>query len=192
MLRPEKEAAVAELEERLTGSDGVFVTEYRGLTVSELAKLRRSLRERSAEFKVVRNTLTKLALERSGKQDLVDFFEGPTAVAFYSGDAVPVAKALRDFSQDHPSLVIKGGSLAAAVLSADDVVKLARVEPREVLLAEAASAMKAPLHRAATAVSGLIQKAAFVLGALLERVEKQGGAAGDSLAGEASPGGVGE
>lgn len=174
MPRPEKEAAVAELEAKLSESEGIFVTEYRGLNVSELAELRRSLRERSAEFKVVRNTLTKLALERAGKQDLGDLFEGPTAVAFYSQDAVPVAKALRDFSLDHPSLVIKGGSLAEGVLSADDVDRLARIEPREVLLAKTAGAMKAPLHRVAGATSGILQRAAGVLGARLRALEEQG------------------
>ncbi len=174
MLKADKKAAVAEIEAKLTESDGVFITEYRGLSVEELAELRRSLRERSAEFRVVRNTLTKLALERVGRSDLSYLFEGPTAVAFYSGDAVPVARALRDFARDHPALVIKGGSLAEAVLAAEDVEKLARIEPREVLLAKAAGGMKAPLYRVAGAVSGILQRAAYLFQARLDQLEKEG------------------
>jgi large subunit ribosomal protein L10 len=185
--RPEKEAIVAELEERLSESDGVFVTEYRGLTVAELADLRRSLREKSAEFKVVRNTLTKLALERVGQRDLTDLFEGPTAVAFYAGDPVVVAKALRDFSQDHPSLVIKGGTLASSVLGADDVDRLAKIEPREVLLGKTAGALKAPLFRVASAVQGVLQRAAYVFGARLEQLGGEGTITGDvEAAGESA------
>lgn len=169
--RPEKEAAVAELEKRLEEAEGVFVTEYRGLTVAELAALRSSLRENSADFKVVRNTLTKIALERTGKQELAHFFEGPTALAFYSGDAVPVAKALREFAQQHPSLVIKGGTLASKVLVAEDVERLAKIEPREVLLSKAAGAVKGPLYGVAAAASGLLRKAAWVLGERLRQME---------------------
>jgi len=169
--RPEKEAVVAELEKSLNESQGVFITEYRGLTVAELAQLRNALRQNSAEFKVVRNTLTKIALERTGKQSLSHFFEGPSALAFYKGDAVPVAKALRDFAQDHPSLVIKGGTLASRVLVAEDVERLAKIEPRDVLLSKAAGAMKAPLFGVAAATSGLLRRAACALGARLRQAE---------------------
>ncbi len=187
MPRPEKEAAVAELEERISRSDGIFVTEYRGLTVAELAELRSTLRDRSAEFKVVRNTLTKLALERAGKQDLADFFEGPTAVAFYTGDPVTVAKALRDFSRSHPALVLKGASLQDSVLGADQVERLATIEPREVLLSKAAGAMKAPLYRVASTAAGILQKTAYLLGARLRDLEESGGATGGETSDSSSP-----
>jgi large subunit ribosomal protein L10 len=168
MPRAEKEAAVADLRKRIETSQGIFVTEYRGLKVRELADLRRSLRERSAQYKVVRNTLTKLALSGTPFEDLSELFVGPVALAFYTGDPVEVAKALVDFSKEHPALVIKGGTLDGRRLGAEDVERLARLEPREVLLAKAAGALKAPLYRAIQGPSGLLSKAAWVFKARLD------------------------
>lgn len=112
MARPDKAAAVAELADQFRGSNAAVLTEYRGLTVAQLKTLRRSLGE-DTQYAVVKNTLTKIAANEAGISTLDDLFNGPTAVAFITGDPVVSAKGLRDFAKDNPNLVIKGVSLTA-------------------------------------------------------------------------------
>src|SRR5947208_4125020 len=148
MANAEKVAAVAELTERFKDSAGAVMTEYRGLTVAQLADLRRSLGDH-ATFAVVKNTLTKIAVTEAGLGDeLSSLLVGPSAIAFVSGDPVEAAKGLRDFAKAHPLLVIKGGVLDGKSLTPDEIKKLADLEPREVLLAKLAGAMKASLSGA--------------------------------------------
>src|SRR6201986_2321348 len=142
MANAEKVAAVAERTERFNGSSGAVLTEYRGLTVSQLAELRRTLGG-NATFAVVKNTLTKIAVTEAGLSDqLSPMLVGPSAIAFVDGDVVEAAKGLRDFSRANPLLVIKGGVLDGKAITPDEVIKLADVEPREVLLAKLAGALK--------------------------------------------------
>ena len=131
MARPDKAAAVAELAEQFRSSNAAVLTEYRGLTVAQLKQLRRSLGE-NAQYAVVKNTLTKIAANEAGITTLDDLFNGPTAVAFVTGDPVESAKGLRDFAKDNPNLIIKGGVLDGKALSADEIKKLADLESREV------------------------------------------------------------
>lgn len=172
MAKPEKEALVREIKERVEDSDGIFVTEYRGLRVAEMAELRAMLRKRSADFRVLRNTLTKIAIRDTSASVVEDLFSGPTAVAFYAGDPVEVAKALVDFSKGHPALVIKGGTLAGGRIGPADIERLARIEPREVLMSKAAGAMKAPMQRAVAAPASILQKAAYVMKARLDTLAR--------------------
>jgi large subunit ribosomal protein L10 len=149
MARADKVAAVAELTERFQESSGALLTEYRGLTVTQLSELRKSL-DGNATFAVVKNTLTKIAAAEAGvTADLTDLLAGPSAIAFVNGDVVEAAKGLRDFSQANPLLVIKGGVLDGKPLTPAEIVKLADLESREVLLAKLAGAMKASLAGAA-------------------------------------------
>ena len=138
MPRPEKTAAVEEIRTRLTESDAAVLTEYRGLTVPELAELRSALRTAGTDYKVFKNTLARLAVEAAGLTELLPMLVGPTAIAFVKGDAVMAAKALRDFAKANQSLVIKGGLLGPRVLAPGEIAELAEVEPREVLLARLA------------------------------------------------------
>jgi large subunit ribosomal protein L10 len=155
MANAEKVAAVAELTERFRGSSGAVLTEYRGLTVAQLAELRRSLGD-NATFAVVKNTLTKIAVTEAGlAEQLSPMLTGPSAVAFVSGDVVEAAKGLRDFTRANPLLVIKGGVLDGKALTPAEVIRLADVEPREVLLARLAGAMKATQGRAAATFNAL-------------------------------------
>jgi len=147
MARPDKAAAVAELTDAFRGSSAAVLTEYRGLTVAQLKELRRSLAG-NATYSVVKNTLTKIAAKEAGVDTLDSLLEGPSAIAFITGDPVEVAKSLRDFGRTHPLLVVKGGVLEGKALSADEVRKLADLESREVLLAKLAGAMKASLSQA--------------------------------------------
>ncbi len=155
MVNAEKVAAVAELTERFRDSEGAVLTEYRGLTVAQFAELRNSLRDH-ATFTVVKNTLTKIAVTDAGLADqLSPLLVGPSAIAFVDGDVVEAAKGLRDFARTNPLLVIKGGVLDGKAISPSEIIQLADLEPREVLLAKLAGAMKASLAGAAATFNAL-------------------------------------
>jgi len=155
MANAEKVAVVAELTERFKDSNGAVLTEYRGLTVAQLAELRGALHGH-ATFNVVKNTLTKIAVTEAGLQEqLSSLLSGPSAVAFISGDVVEAAKGLRDFAKANPLLVIKGGVVDGKAINANEIIKLADLEPRDVLLAKLAGAMKASLAGAAATFNAL-------------------------------------
>lgn len=149
MPTEKKTAVVEEIREKLTSADAAMLTEYRGLTVTQLAELRAALRPAGTEYKVFKNRLAKLAVEGAGLSDLVPMLEGPVAIAFVKGDAVVAAKALRDFGRTYPALVLKGGLLDERILTAADLAALADVLPRDVLLARLAGGFQAPLTKAA-------------------------------------------
>jgi len=171
MARPDKAAAVAELTDAFRDSSAAVLTEYRGLTVAQLKELRRSLAP-NATYAVVKNTLTKIAAREAGVDAFESLLEGPSAIAFVSGDPVDVAKSLRDFGKNHPLLVIKGGVFEGKAISADDVRKLADLESREVLLSKLAGAMLGSLTKAVSTFAAPLSQMARLLGAL----EAKGGA----------------
>jgi large subunit ribosomal protein L10 len=183
MARPDKSAAVAELTDAFRNSNAAVLTEYRGLTVAQLKALRRSL-SGNAEYFVVKNTLTKIAAKEAGVDAFDSLLAGPSAIAFISGDAVEVAKGLRDFSKTNPLLVIKGGVLDGKALSAADVQKLADLESREVLLSKLAGAMVASLSQAAALFQAPLSQAARTVEALRAQVEATGGPAAAAPAAE--------
>lgn len=155
MARADRAAAVAELKTEFESSNGAMLTEYRGLTVSQLSELRRSLGD-TARFAVVKNTLTKIAATDAGIDDqFKQLLEGPSAIAFVKGDMVEAAKGLRDFSKANPLLVIKGGVVDGKSMTAEQIGKLADLESREVLLAKLAGAMKASMANAAATFNAL-------------------------------------
>ena len=177
MANAEKVAVVAELTERFKDSSGAVLTEYRGLTVAQLAELRASLGG-NATFAVVKNTLTRIAVTDAGLEtQLSSLLSGPSAIAFVGGDVVEAAKTLRDFSKANPLLVIKGGVLDGKAINATEIVKLADLEPREVLLAKLAGAMKASLAGAAATFNALPVQMAQLAEAL--RVKRE--AAGETV-----------
>ena len=181
MANAEKVAAVAELTGKFRDSSGAVLTEYRGLTVAQLAQLRKSLGEH-ATFAVVKNTLTKIAVAEAGLSDqLAPLLAGPSAIAFVGGDVVEAAKSLRDFNKANPLLVIKGGVLDGKAMTPAEVIKLADLEPREVLLAKLAGAMKATQARAAGAFNALPVQMAQLADALRAKLE-----AGEAPAAEAA------
>ena len=187
MARADKVAAVAELTDRFKDSGGVVLTEYRGLSVSQLSELRQSLGD-NATFSVVKNTLTKIAVSEAGLEgQLASLLEGPSAIAFVGGDVVEAAKGLRDFSRDNPALVIKGGVLDGKSLTPDEITRLADLEPREVLLAKLAGAMTASMSRAAAVLNALPTQVAQLAEALRVQREQQGGEQAAEPAAEAAP-----
>ena len=168
MANQEKIAAVAEITERFQGSSAAVLTEYRGLTMSQLTQLRRSL-GRDTTYAVVKNTLTKRAAAEAGFPVADELLTGPTAIAFIKGDPVEAAKGLRDFSRTNPLLVIKGGVLDGKVLSPAEIRQLADVEPREVLLAKLAGAMNGSLAKAAGLFQAPLSQVARLAAALQEK-----------------------
>jgi large subunit ribosomal protein L10 len=157
MATPDKVTAVKAMAEQFRASSAVFVTEYRGLTVPQLAELRRSLRG-VATFSVAKNTLIALAAKEAKVEGLDSLFAGPTAIAYVTGDPVAVAKSLRDFGQTYPALVLKGGIFEGKVLSVTEVNYLASLESRETLLAKTAYMLLAPIAKAARAIDALRMK----------------------------------
>jgi large subunit ribosomal protein L10 len=173
MARSDKDAAVADIADAFRGSSAAVLTEYRGLTVSQLTELRRSMGD-SARYAIVKNTLTKIAAKQAGLDGLDEMLTGPTAVAFISGDPVEAAKGLRDFSRGNPLLIIKGGVLDGNPISADEIRRLADLESREVLLAKLAGAMNASLQNAVSLFAAPLSQAARLVEALRQQREADG------------------
>ena len=154
MARPDKEAAVAELTEDFRTATATILTEYRGLSVTSMKQLRRALGEKT-KYAVVKNTLTKIAAKNAGVDLSPDLLVGPSAVAFVNGDAIDAAKSLRDFAKENPFLVIKGGIYEGKAVTKEEIMQLANLESREVLLAKLAGAMKGSLAKAARVFDAL-------------------------------------
>jgi large subunit ribosomal protein L10 len=167
--RPGKVGTVAEIADKLAGAQAVFVSEYRGLNVKQLAGVRNALRPVGAEHVVYKNTLARIAVRDAGVDGLEQILVGPTALTFVTGDVAGAAKALRDSSKTFPALVVKGGVLGGVPLSADDVNALADLPSREELLARIAGAFQAPLVKTAGLLSALPRKFAYGLQALIEK-----------------------
>ena len=154
MATPEKTAAVAEIVEDFRTANATVLTEYRGLSVGLMKQLRRSLGVKN-KYSVVKNTLTKIAAKEAGVDLDPALLVGPSAVAFIKGDPIDAAKALRDFAKENPLLVIKGGIFDGKAVTTAEIMQLANLESREVLLAKIAGAMKASMSKAARAFDAL-------------------------------------
>jgi large subunit ribosomal protein L10 len=178
--RPEKVAVVDEVRARLTAACAAILTEYRGLPVSQMEALRRTLASVGGEYKVYKNTLVRRAANECGLGVLEPYLEGPTGIAFVKDDAAAVAKALRDFARSNPSFVVKGGLLGGDLLDATKAAALADLPSREVLLAQIAGVLAAPMQRFASLLQAVPQKMAYLLAALVDK----GGAAGAAPSGE--------
>ena len=154
MARSDKAASVAELVEDFKSADATVVTEYRGLTVTAIKELRRSLGV-GTKYKVAKNTLVKIAAKEAGVEVADSLLTGPTAVAFVQGDSIAAAKSLKNFQKENPFLIIKGGIFEGKAVTTAEIMKLADLESREVLLAKLAGAMKASMAKAARAFDAL-------------------------------------
>ncbi|MCB0930290.1 MAG: 50S ribosomal protein L10 [Mycobacterium sp.] len=168
MAKDDKATAVADITEQFRSSTATLVTEYRGLTVANLAELRRSL-SGTATYTVAKNTLVKRAAAEAGIDGMDDLFAGPTAIAFVTGEAVDAAKAIKKFAKDHKALVIKGGYMDGHSLTVAEVERIADLESREVLLAKLAGAMKGNMSKAAALFVAPASQMARLAAALQEK-----------------------
>lgn len=172
MARPEKEAAVSELQEKFSKSQSVILADYRGLNVAEVTELRKKLREAGVEYKVVKNTLTSRAAKAANIEGLDQFLSGPTALAFGFNDVVAPAKILADFAKDHKKLELKGGVLEGKIIDLAAVKELASLPSREALLGQVAGLLQAPMRGLVTVLSGPLRNAVYALEAI--RKQKAG------------------
>jgi large subunit ribosomal protein L10 len=166
-----KSAVVDDITARLRDADAAMLTEYRGLTVTDLATLRAALRPAATDYKIFKNTLARRAAADAGMTEVAELLEGPVAIAFVrrdGGDAVTAAKALRDFARTNPNLVVKGGLLGPRVLTPKDVDALAEVPPRDQLLARLAGGFQAPLTKAAGLFQAFTRNFAYGLKAYID------------------------
>ena len=177
---------VSELKDQIEGATALLLTEYRGLTVSEITELRRSLRDVDASLAVIKNTLMQRAANDAGIQDLDELLAGPSAVAFVNGDdVVAVAKKLKDASKQFPSLVIKGGYMDGAALDAEGARALAELESRDAMLSKIAGLMKAEMSRAAAAFVAAQSQFLSLLEAYKEKLPAEEAPAAEAPAAEA-------
>jgi large subunit ribosomal protein L10 len=179
-----KVEVVAEVKTRIEAASASIVSEYRGLSVAEMAELRNALAAVGGDYKIFKNTLVRRAIDGGDYQPLSEYLSGPSALTFVQGDISAVAKALRDFARGNPLLVIKGGLADGSLLSPADLAALADLPPREVLLARLAGALAAPMQQMAGLLQALPRNMAYGLSALIEQRE----AGGETLpAAEAAP-----
>ena len=172
--RAHKVEVVDEVKTRMGAAAASIVSEYRGLTVGELAELRTALAAAGGDYKIFKNTLVRLAIDGGEYQPLSEYLNGPSALTFVQGDISAVAKALRDFSRNNPLLVIKGGLADGSLLSPGDLAALADLPPREVLLARLAGALAAPMQQMAGLLQALPRSMAYGLSALIEQRQAGG------------------
>jgi len=177
MARPEKVAVVEEIRTKVAEADATVLTEYRGLTVHDLARLRASLRATGTEYKVFKNTLARRAVAGGDLESVASLFVGPVAIAFVRGDAAAAAKALREFGKDNPALILKGGLLGTRVITPVDLEALADLPSREIMLAQVAGVFQAPLVKAAGLFQAFTRNFAYGVKALIDQRIEGGEAA---------------
>jgi len=190
MLRQDKERIVAELAERLKGSQSLLVADYRGLTMSEIDELRTKLLESGARFSVVKNTLTRRAAEQAGIEELLELIDGPTAIAFIDseGDPVVAAKILNDTARAHNVLVIRGGLLEGESVSDVEIKQLATLPPADVLRAQFAGLVVAPLTTIVGLFTAPLRDLVGIIDARIAQLGEQGDAGeSEAPAAEAAP-----
>jgi len=180
-------AEVEAIKGRLEGSVAALLTEYRGLKVAELGELRASLRGSSTEYRVLKNTLTSIAVREAGYEDLVALLQGPTAVDLVHGDPVQAAKDLAEFARTHPSLVVKGGVMDGKVLGAAEVRQLATLESREVLLARLAGLLQASAQQTVNLLVAPLRQVATMTAALRDKTQGEEPSAAPATEAEAEP-----
>jgi large subunit ribosomal protein L10 len=169
-----KVAVVDEVRTRIGDASASIVSEYRGLSVAELAELRRNLAAVGGDYRIFKNTLVRRAIDGGEYQPLSEYLSGPSALTFVQGDVSAVAKALKDFARSNPLLVIKGGLADGSLLSSSDLAALADLPPRDVLLARLAGALAAPMQQMAGLLQALPRNLAYGISALIEQREAGG------------------
>ena len=174
MVQPQKIDLVSQISEKLRESQSVIFADFRGLTVEEMTDVRRKLRERKVEFKVLKNRLGKLALAEAGCEAVDDILLGNTAWAFGVSDPVAPAKVLSDFAKEHAKMVIKGGLLDKKRVDLATIQELAALPSRDELLGIMAVIVSQPATRLAMAMEAAITKIARGFSALAEKMEEEG------------------
>ena len=172
--RPQKIKKVDEIKEKVKQSQILILTDYRGMTVKQITDLRRELRKEDAEFVVLKNTLTSIAIKDLGIESLQKFFEGPLAVVFGYKDAVMPTKILTKFHADNEKPKIKAGLLAEKLLEDNDIAALSKLPSRKELIATVVARIKGPLYGLANVLSGVPRKLVYALEAIKNKKSEGG------------------
>jgi large subunit ribosomal protein L10 len=179
--RPEKATRIEELRQQLSSARGVVLTDYRGLSVAELTDLRRLLRKSAVEYRVVKNSLARLAIRETGLAGLAPYLEGPTAMAISRTEPVAASRALLAWGKTRPTFALKGGVVEGHVVGPADIGALADLPPREILLARMAGAFQAPLQGLARVLAGPISALAVAVNQVRQQREHSGATAPDPV-----------
>ncbi|MDX6592093.1 MAG: large subunit ribosomal protein [Gaiellales bacterium] len=177
MQREEKREIVERLVTQIKESKALIVTDYRGLTVTQTAEIRNALREAGASFHVAKNTLARLAAEQAERPTLVEFLEGPTAIAFIADDPVPAAKKLSEVARQTRILAVKGGVMNGHTLTADQVRQLGELPPRDVLLSQVVGAIAGPMQNTVGVLAAPLRDVVAVLDAYIAKRQEAEAAA---------------
>lgn len=177
MDRTEKTRIIEEVQESFKKANATFIAEYQGIKALEMNEFRKALRDASMEFRVIRNTLARRAVQGTPVEGMAADLKGPTAIAFSYKDAAEAAKALVDFAKTQPKLKLKTGTLGTRVLSVEDIKGLSELPSREVLLGMMLGAMKSPVTGIAVVLSAVPKKLLYALNAVKEKKAAEAGAA---------------
>ena len=169
MNRQEKSRIVTDFNEGIGQATNAFLIDFKGITVPEVTELRRQVRETNSKYEVVKNTLALIAIENSPLVGLKDHFQGPTAVAYNSDDAVALAKALTKFAKDVPAVKFKGALLDGKVVPTDQIDSIANMPSREELITKLVFLLNSPIQGLVNVLSANIRNLAVVL----DQVAKQ-------------------
>lgn len=172
LTRAQKAEVVKSLKDKFLTCEGVFVVTFKGFRVSESNEIRKLMREKGGEFKVVKNTLIKLASQDTPAQPLNDFIQGPTALIIAYKDPIEIAKEIDKFIENHPSLQLNGFVIQGKAFKGDDIKDLVKLPPKEVLLSQFLGTLQAPLVNFVGVLSAIIRKLLYVLKAIEEKKSK--------------------
>ena len=171
MALVEKETTVKEIAEKIGASKSVFLTDFTGLNVQEISNLRKSFREAAVEYKVVKNTLTRLSVKSAGYEELTEYLEGPTALAFGLDDPAAPAKVIKEFTKKSDKLKVKACLFEGTLLGEDQLTDLASLPSREEMLGKLAGVLNAPISNLAFVLNGILSQVVYVLNAVKDKKE---------------------
>jgi large subunit ribosomal protein L10 len=172
LTRIKKEEMVKNLKEKFLNSEGIFVTSFKGFTVAESNEIRKLIREKGGEFRVVKNTLIRIASQETPVQPVNEYIEGPTALVIAYKDPIEIAKVLNKFVKDHPSLKIRGFVIQGKGFEASAIEEIVKLPPKEVLLAQVLGTLQAPIANFIGVLSAIIRNFLYVLKAVEEKKAK--------------------
>jgi len=171
ITREAKEQMKQEVAQALKEAELIVVTDYRGLNVDTINSLRGKLREENCSFRVTKNTMNRLACREVGYEELEQFFEGPTALAYANDDPVAAAKIFNDFTKENENLVIKGGILSGQLVDPDRIKELGEIPSREVLLSKVVGGFQAPISGFAGVLQGTLRQLVYTVDAVRQQKE---------------------
>ncbi len=172
--KAKRTVAIENLEKEFSGAEGIYLADNNNISVAQVTKLRVNVRKKGLRFIVVKNSLARIAAARSGREAIAGFFKGPTAVIVARVDGAAPAKIIKEFQKDYKDLLtVKAAYVGGSVFSAAEVLKLADIPSREVLLSQLLGCLKQPMAGLAGALGGIITKLAGTLDAVKN---KKGGA----------------